>query len=117
MSYFKDGEFDCPCGCGLGLKDFRSLSIGRLKQAREIANVPFILNSAMRCRSHNNAVGGSENSAHLRGAFDIKADNSKVRFTIVKALITAGFKRIGIGKTFIHADDDYTLPDDVIWLY
>jgi len=114
---FEDHEFECTCGCGLGIDDFRPESIAKLKEARAVADVPFILNSAMRCPFHNNAVGGSSNSAHLRGAFDIKAKHSKERFRILHGLIFAGFTRIGIAKTFIHADDDQGKTQEVTWLY
>ena len=33
------------------------------------------------------------------------------------AALKVGFKRIGVGKTFIHLDDDMTLPQNVIWNY
>jgi len=36
---------------------------------------------------------------------------------IVEALFDAGFTRIGIAKTFIHADCDIELPQEVLWMY
>ena len=36
---------------------------------------------------------------------------------IVQALLTAGFTRIGIASTFIHADDDPSKPQNLIWTY
>jgi hypothetical protein len=36
---------------------------------------------------------------------------------IVRGLLDAGFTRIGIAKTFIHADDDAESPQQVMWLY
>lgn len=29
----------------------------------------------------------------------------------------AGFNRIGVGKTYIHADNDNSLAQNVIWHY
>jgi hypothetical protein len=36
---------------------------------------------------------------------------------VLRSLLAAGFERIGIAKTFIHADRDLDLPGDVVWLY
>ena len=35
----------------------------------------------------------------------------------MSSLIRAGFKRIGIGSTFIHVDLDLDKPQNVFWLY
>lgn len=118
-SYFKESEFFCRCGtCGKGFRDINTLSLGRLMSARHLAGVPFIINSSIRCRTQNHIAGGRENSAHLTGqAFDIKATDSHTRFKILKAVIDAGFTRIGIAKGFIHVDDDCNKPVEVNWLY
>lgn len=114
-NYFSRKEEWCPCCHSGGLvPDFRE----KLNKAREIAGVPFVLNSAFRCETHNADVGGKYTSAHLAGlAVDIKAEDSRTRYLILKGLFAAGFHRIGIGKTFIHADDDLTKPAGVVWLY
>lgn len=114
-NYFSRKEEWCPC-CQSGglLPDFRD----KLNNAREIAGVPFILNSAYRCDSHNAEIGGSQTSSHLYGvAVDIKCTNSHDRYKILTALIQVGFNRIGIAKTFIHVDDDMTKPSELIWMY
>ena len=114
-NYFSRKEEWCPC-CKQGglLPDFRD----KLNRAREIADIPFILNSAFRCEFHNKDVGGSCTSSHLVGcAVDIRCDNSHDRYLILNALIQVGFNRIGIAKTFIHVDDDLTKPSGVIWVY
>lgn len=114
-NYFKRREEWCPC-CQSGglLPDFRD----KLNKAREIAGIPFILNSAYRCDSHNADVGGSATSSHLYGvAVDIRCTGSRDRFLIVDALIKAGIHRIGIHKNFIHADDDFSKPKGLIFLY
>jgi hypothetical protein len=51
-------------------------------------------------------------------AADIACDNSRDRFELIKALIEAGFKRIGVRKDFIHVDVDFPdKPGRVMWLY
>ena len=94
------------------------LLLERLEVAREIAGIPFTIDSGFRCSKHNLDVGGESDSAHLYGlAADIHAENSRTRFIIHSALLKAGFIRLGIGKTFIHADWDTTKDPRVIWLY
>lgn len=89
-----------------------------LDKARELAGVPFFLNSTLRSPEKNAEVGGVENSSHLKGeAVDIRVRNSSERFKILQALIEVGFKRIGVGETFIHADIDKSKPNEVMWTY
>lgn len=106
---FKDSEFLCKCGkCGRGIEWMRAETLSKLYKARDLAGIPFTINSAYRCEVHNAAVGGKQQSAHLRGrAIDIDYTTPEQGFTILKALIDAGFTHIGINydKTFIHADD------------
>ena len=114
-NYFTAREEQCPC-CGSGglAPDFRD----KLNKARQIADVPFILTSAFRCAARNAEVGGAETSSHLAGlAVDIKCSDSRSRWILIDALKQAGFNRIGVGKTFIHVDDDLTKPQGVVWLY
>jgi len=119
MKNFKESEFKCGCGkCFLGFAHINQVSFGKLQDARERANVPFIITSSIRCKSHNQRTGGTMTSAHLTGqAFDILANNVHTRFRILKALLDAGFTRIGIAKDYIHADDDNSKTPKVTWLY
>ncbi len=114
--YFTLDEFDCRCGCG---KNNINLNlIAYLDEARELAQVPFIINSGCRCEKHNRRVKGSRTSSHLRGlAADIKATNSKTRFAILQSLFMVGFSRIGIHKRFIHVDIDHKKPSTVVFVY
>ncbi len=90
--------------------------IDMLDKAKEIANVPFVINSGYRCKSHNKSVGGSLTSSHTSGlAVDIRANTSRSRFIILNALVMAGFNRIGIYKTFIHVDIDMSKDERVMW--
>ena len=92
--------------------------LDKLDQARELANIPFKINSAYRSPEHNAKIGGKPNSSHLRGlAVDISVKDSRSRFIILEALISVGFNRIGIADTFIHVDLDKEKSDRVIWTY
>lgn len=113
---FKKSEFACKCGCGFD--DVNDGFVNRLQFARNIACVPFVITSGCRCKSHNKAEGGGDSSDHLTGeGADIKAVDSATRFKIVNAAISAGFNRIGIGKTFVHLGSNPNNPKGVCWLY
>ena len=117
LTYFDIKEFDSPDEFGSGYrmdKDF----LRRLDTARGIAGIPFIINSGYRTAAHNEKVGGRVGSSHKKGlAVDIGYKGSRQRYIITKALMEVGINRIGIGKTFIHADVDKNKDEDVIWLY
>jgi len=114
--HFKASEFDCKDGCGQNEMD--KSFIYMLEQARDLAGIPFWINSGFRCPDHNKAVGGKEDSAHLKGlAADIDCNGSYIRLVILRSLLIVGFSRIGIGKNFIHVDLDIEKPRKVIWLY
>jgi len=113
--YFEESEFACPC---CGENEIVIELVTKLDDAREYAGIPFHINSGYRCRKHNKKVGGSRLSSHKKGlAADIRAKSSSDRFHIVRGLIKAGFTRIGIGKTYIHADIDEHKPQGIIYLY
>lgn len=90
----------------------------KLDRAREVAQIPFKINSAYRTPEHNAKIGGKPNSSHLKGlAVDISVTDSRQRFIVLQSLIQAGFNRIGVAKTFIHVDDDKDKDAEVVWLY
>jgi zinc D-Ala-D-Ala carboxypeptidase len=116
FNYFKKEEFACKCGCGENT--MQASTMQKLNIARELASIPFVVTSGRRCSTHNQWVGGKSESAHTKGhAADIRCRNSRERFLIVDAALAAGFSRIGIAKTFIHLDDDPSLPEGVMWDY
>jgi zinc D-Ala-D-Ala carboxypeptidase len=113
--YFKKEEFTCPC---CGVNKIKDELIEKLDKAREIARVPFVITSGFRCPKHNKEIGGSPTSSHLKGlAADIKTTNSKERFKILDSLLKVGFKRVGIGEEFIHADIDEDKTQMLVWDY
>ena len=114
IPYFKKNEFTCKCGCRNN--NISHKLIEKLNKARNLASVPFNINSACRCETHNSSVKGSENSSHLKGyAVDIRISNSVDRFKILNSLILVGFSRIGVYKNFIHVDIDNDKTNNVIW--
>jgi len=123
---FKRREFLCFCCHKEGIKDEVVL---RLQLAHN--NLPkgsvIIIASGYRCLKHNGSpeVGSDDISSHPKGyAVDIKCITSRYRFQLIKALIEAGFTRIGFRlnkerpeRSFIHADCDPDKDPEVIWGY
>ena len=124
MRYFNYSEFDSPDVQGSGqMMDKRILEM--LDEARDKFDNPIHINSGFRTPAHNEAVGGKmpdENgnggSSHLKGfAVDISCNNSADRFDLINCLLYVGFNRIGVAKTFIHADIDPDKVQGVMWTY
>ena len=117
VRYFNYSEFDSPDVQGSGqLMDKELLEM--LDDVRDKFDKPIHINSGYRTPQHNEAVGGTENSSHLRGfAVDIACDNSIDRFDLINCLLDVGFSRIGVAKTFIHADIDPDKAQGVMWTY
>jgi len=116
---FSRSEFACRC---CGKNNIKSGLVSKLQKARTASGVPFIINSGVRCKKKNNTIKKKRksvsNSAHLTGeAADIKCTNSLDRQKIEIALYKAGIKRVGLNKTFIHADISKTKPQKRTWLY
>jgi len=115
--YFTEDEFYCSCGECLEAPP-SPLLLYMLDEARSLAGIPFIITSGVRCPRHNREVGGTMDSEHLYGeGADIAVNGSWERMVIVSALLKAGFKRIGVGKTFVHAGVSKNLPRPVMWVY
>lgn len=115
--YFSPVEFRrCDPPCTIDQMDAEFLAI--LDRIREDAGIPLFLNCAYRSKAHDLSKGRSGNSAHTRGlAVDIRCTTSANRFRIVEAALANGITRIGIGKTFVHIDNDPGLPQGVIFHY
>tara|TARA_R110000824_G_scaffold124302_1_gene282680 strand:- start:430 stop:849 length:420 start_codon:yes stop_codon:yes gene_type:complete len=119
IKYFNLSEFDSPDEVGSGDNmdiDF----VRKLDEAREMAGIPFKVNSGYRTPFHNTMVGGVKSSSHMNipcNAVDIHIGSSSERYKIMSAAIKVGINRIGIGKNFIHLDTDKKKSQDVIWHY
>ena len=117
LNYFKISEFDSPDLKGSGLLMDETF-LAMLDDARNIAAIPFKINSGLRTEKHNRKVKGKPDSSHLKGlAVDIHCVDSRSRSIILNALLKVGFTRVGIAKTFIHVDLDFDKAQNVIWVY
>jgi len=117
LKYFTLEEFDSPDLPNSGVNmdsDFLTM----LDKAREIAGIPFKINSGYRTKERNQKANGKKDSSHLIGkASDIACSGSRERWIILDSLIQVGFNRIGIADTFIHVDSDESKSPNVIWTY
>jgi len=78
------------------------------------------INSGARSEAWNRKVGGVKTSAHkipTCKAADIHAPTLEIQKKLAKGARKVGFNRIGIGKTFVHLDNDETKPQNVAWGY
>ena len=118
--YFSPREFECKCGKSTcDAPSPHPQFVGMLDEARKIAGVPFFITSGVRCKVHNEAVGGIEGSSHILGlGADIRAVTGQERLYVIRGLIKAGFDRIGVNarKGFVHADVDPDKPES-FWVY
>jgi len=113
--YFKETEFRAASPA-CSLQDMQQDFITLLDRIREVANIPFIINSAYRTFEHEKNKGRSGNSAHTEGrAVDIRALDGRSKFLIVDAALKCGITRIGFYKNFIHLDNSKKLDQKVLW--
>ena len=117
FKYFTYGEFDSPDLKGSG-KNISDILINMLDIVRKKYGKSVVINSGYRTPEHNAKVGGASGSSHLKGlAVDIACKNSTDRFKLINILLQVGFKRIGMGSTFIHVDIDKDKSQNVLWTY
>ena len=115
---FNTSEFSCKCGsCGSSENKMDLDFLSSLQYARDVAGRRFNITSGFRCANHPESVK-RPTSSHIIGlAADIATPDSTYRHAVVRALIRAGFSRIGIGKSFVHVDNDPSKPPNVMWDY
>ncbi len=117
FKYFTYEEFDCPDLEGSG-KNMSDVLINMLDIARKKYGSSITINSGYRTPERNEKVGGKPGSSHLKGlAVDIACKNSTDRFKLISILLQVGFKRMGMGSTFIHVDIDKDKSQNVLWTY
>ena len=114
---FSHSEVACKCdGHCKGAAKISPDLMGRLQQMRDTIGGPIRITSGVRCRKHPESRT-SPTSSHVPNdlgdiegkvghAVDIAAVGSGRRFRLLAAAIAAGFTRIGIGKSFLHLDND-----------
>lgn len=100
---FVPWELKCECGCGAWVPVSTPLLM--LDKLREEMEIPFNLNSSIRCEKHNERVGGASASDHLTGsAFDVSWKNWTwaQKFECYHVARSMGFNAIGLYDGFVH---------------
>ncbi len=121
IRYFKPRDFTCRCEGLCGHPDVISRDlVAKLDKIQDLIGIPVTVVSGSRCEKFNRKSGGRERSAHtIKGgvshAADIRCPDAAFRFSFLTAALPL-FKRIGMGKDYLHVDDDPELPANVIWL-
>lgn len=100
------------------LEDLNPAFVEKLLFAQRYAGFPFTITSAYRSQAYEREKGRKGTSSHCKGlAVDISTIDSHTRYKVVLACHLAGICRSGIGKTFVHVDDDETKPHPIIFHY
>lgn len=111
--YFMLTELACACGCDI-LPEIVFLE--RLEAAREIYGHPMIVTSGMRCQEYQRYINPDVPvSGHTGWGVDIRC-RPIYRLPMLRAVIAAGFNRIGLYDGHIHFDCHPNLPPDRVWL-
>ena len=131
--HFTSEEFACKCGCGFD--DVSPELIHLLESIREEYGKSMWITSGCRCTTHNNTVGGVQNSAHTPRPITIVNDNGEEEeawvSTAADIAIAGGADRrklvdcavmlwasgIGVARSFVHIDCDHVLPRPSLWSY
>jgi len=114
--YFTDEEIQCKCGCGFIRR--HSPFYWKVNTVRGIVGHSLKVNSWCRCPTHNTLVGGSPTSSHLKGmAIDLATPTEYIKYRILLAAGEVSFRGVGVGKNFIHLDDDPDKPPNRFWVY
>ena len=99
------------------VKNLTNLCRHILEPTRIALGDSIYVTSGYRTPLQNQSAGGVMHSSHTMGlAVDMSCRSSHVRYRMVSGLILAGFNRIGLYTSHLHADIDESLPQDVLWL-
>ncbi len=121
IKHFKPRDFTCKCDGFCDHADVISLDlVAKLDRIRDLIGMPVTIISGTRCQRYNRKVNGVPGSPHVARdgqshAVHVRCPNASFRFAFLASALPM-FKRIGVGKDFIHVDDDPELPANVIWL-
>ena len=130
MRYFRPSEYRCPCrraDCPAP-REFSLEMAALLDDLRAAVGRPLYVNSGIRCPEHTKAVKGVTGSEHESGdGVDLRAETSQARFEVLAEAFRCQcckcpkpqprFRRVGVGKTFVHVGTSRAHPQNVTWLY
>lgn len=106
------------CSPACEVSDLNGVLVDFITMAQKMCGEQFVITSGYRSKPYELSKGRKGTSSHCKGlAVDISTPNSVVRFKVVTALLLSGVPRLGIGRTFVHADIDETKPHPIIFHY
>lgn len=111
-TYFTPEELSCHCGRGdeCDAVEVDRVALIKLIALREDFGEPMPLNSSVRCKFHNQKVGGAENSQHLDGiAFDVQCKDGIYMRRLVLMALARGWS-VGVKRRMLHLDMRPGLP-------
>lgn len=90
--------------------------------------IEFWINRGVSCSDCNKKVGGTENSSHIpkwvnsRGelrahAIDAHVVNNRIRAEVIYMLKELSIVRVGVGKNYLHIDNNPYKSKPRIWTY
>lgn len=114
--FFTETEFvQAVPSCSIS--DMSDELLERLDTARAYLGAPIFINSGFRSVEYELKHGREGTSSHCKGlAVDIRCNTSEYRLILIKSLFRAGFRRIGVARSFVHVDIDKSKPQ-TFWLY
>ena len=113
MRYFKLSDFDCK---ETGNNEMSEEFLEKLDDLRHKCGFPFIITSGYRDPTHSIEARKAKAGTHAGGiASDIRINNGKEAYDIIKNAQSMGFNGIGVAKSFIHVDIRKGIP--VLWTY
>jgi uncharacterized protein YcbK (DUF882 family) len=109
---FNSEEFECNCGCDMPywVRSNTYDLADQLQILRDALKIPIHITNAYRCESHNKAVGGTDNSQHLKGKaadLQIKGIDSKDLYNTIRTFIEERIMLeggLGLYDNFVHYD-------------
>lgn len=96
-----------------------------IRRAQHLAGFTFTITCGYRSEALDRTKGRSGKSSHCRTsngkpcslAVDVSTRDSHTRYKVLVSLACVGVPRLGVGKSFVHADIDETKPHPIIFHY
>lgn len=100
------------------IEDLHPNLVELIRRAQHLAGFTFTITSGFRPKSWEFSRGRNGSSSHTKGlAVDVSTCDPHTRYKVLVSLACVGVPRLGVGKTFIHADIDETKAHPIIFHY
>ena len=116
LTNFTEDEFKCRCEDENCYGRMNATLLIKLQNLRFMVDHPLKISSGLRCRAHNEKVGGAKNSPHLHGLavdIDTKFLDSSQEAKLIKYAMQVGFTGVGFYTGHLHLD---VRPPHRVWM-